>query len=69
VYKHRLLELNKIIEQRIGLLIEEIEIANSARLSLTDLKDEMISKGSCSFQEFVVLVESALSLCTEKSQL
>ncbi|MGA7369414.1 MAG: hypothetical protein WBX01_09805 [Nitrososphaeraceae archaeon] len=35
--------MNKIIEERIGSLIEEVEIANNARLSLTDLKDEMVS--------------------------
>jgi hypothetical protein len=43
MYKHRLPELNKIIEQRIGFIIEEIEISNNARLSLPDFKDEMVS--------------------------
>ena len=44
--KHRLLELSKIISERIGSLMEELEIATNVNLNslyLADLKDEIIS--------------------------
>ena len=44
--KHTLLELNKIIEERIGSLREEVEIATNTRLNLLyiiDRKDEIES--------------------------
>ena len=44
--KHKLLELNKIIEERIGSLREEVEIATNVKLNplyLLDLKDEIVS--------------------------
>lgn len=60
MYKHKLLELNKIIEQRIGSLIEEVEIANNARLSPTDLKDEMVpERGSILTMDHNVRVTSS----------
>jgi hypothetical protein len=43
---HKLVELQKIIEQRIGSLIEEVEIGTNLNLNqlyLTDLKDEIVS--------------------------
>jgi hypothetical protein len=43
MFKHKLLELNKIVERRISSLIEEVEIANNTRLSMTDLKNGMVS--------------------------
>jgi hypothetical protein len=45
--KHKLLELNKIIEERIGCLREEVEIANNVKLNplyIVDRKDEMGDK-------------------------
>jgi hypothetical protein len=42
--KHKLLELNKIIEERIGSLKEEVEITTNARLNplyIIDRKDEI----------------------------
>ena len=42
--KHKLLELNKIIEERIGSLIEEVEIATNVKLNplyIADRKDEI----------------------------
>ena len=44
--KRKLLALGKIIDERICLLTEEIEVVTSARLNqlyLTDLKDEVVS--------------------------
>ncbi len=44
--KHKLLELNKIIEERIGSL-REVEIANNVKLNplyIVDRKDEMGDK-------------------------
>jgi hypothetical protein len=44
--KHKLLELNKIIEQRIGSLREEVEIATNVKLNplyIIELKDEIVS--------------------------
>jgi hypothetical protein len=44
--KHRLIELQKIIEQRIGSLTEEVEIATNAKLHplyIADHKDEIES--------------------------
>ena len=44
--KHMLLELSKIISERIGSLMEELEIATNVNLNslyLADLKDEIIS--------------------------
>jgi hypothetical protein len=44
--KHKLLELNKIIEERIGSLIEEVEIATIVKLNplyIIDRKDEIES--------------------------
>ena len=44
--KHKLLELNKIIEERIGSLREEVEIATSVKLNplyIIDRKDEIES--------------------------
>ncbi|MGA7368644.1 MAG: hypothetical protein WBX01_05895 [Nitrososphaeraceae archaeon] len=44
--KHILIELNKIIEERMGSLTEEVEIATNARMNplyLIDLKDELES--------------------------
>lgn len=43
---HKLLELNKIIEERIGSLREEVEIATNVKLNplyLINLKDEIVS--------------------------
>jgi hypothetical protein len=43
---HKLVELQKIIEQRIGSLIEEVEIGTNVNLNqlyLTDLRDEIVS--------------------------
>jgi hypothetical protein len=42
--KHKLLELNKIIEERIGSLREEVEIATNVKLNplyITDRRDEI----------------------------
>lgn len=42
--KHKLLELNKIIEERIGSLTEEVEIATNVKLNplyIADRKDEI----------------------------
>lgn len=44
--KHKLLELNKIIEERIGSLTEEVEIATNVKLNplyIIDRKDEIES--------------------------
>ena len=44
--KHKLLELNKIIEERIGSLREEVEIATNVKLNplyIVDRKDEIES--------------------------
>ena len=44
--KHKLLELNKIIEQRIGSLREEVEIATNMKLNplyIIELKNEIAS--------------------------
>ena len=44
--KHKLLELNKIIEERIGSLREEVEIATNVKLNplyIIDRKDEIES--------------------------
>jgi hypothetical protein len=44
--KHKLLELTKIIEERIGSLIEEVEIATIVKLNslyIVDRKDEIES--------------------------
>jgi hypothetical protein len=44
--KHKLLELNKIIEERIGSLREEVEIATNVKLNplyIIELKDEIVS--------------------------
>jgi hypothetical protein len=44
--KHKLIELNKIIDERIGSLTEEVEIATNARMNLLyiiDRKDELES--------------------------
>ena len=44
--EHKLLELNKIIEQRIGSLREEVEIATNVKLNplyIIELKDEIVS--------------------------
>jgi hypothetical protein len=44
--KHKLLELNKIIEERIGSLTEEVEIATNVKLNpiyIIDRKDEIVS--------------------------
>lgn len=46
MHKHKLFELQKIIEVRIGSLIEEIEIATNVKLNplyINDLKDEIES--------------------------
>ena len=42
--KHKLIELRKIIEERIGSLTEEVEIATNVKLNplyITDRKDEI----------------------------
>ena len=42
--KHKLLELQKLIEERIGSLVEEVEIATNVKLNplyMTDRKDEI----------------------------
>ena len=42
--KHRLIELRKIIEERIGSLTEEVEIATNVKLNIlyiADRKDEI----------------------------
>ena len=42
--KHKLIELQKIIEVRIGSLIEEVEIATNAKLNelyISDQRDEI----------------------------
>jgi hypothetical protein len=44
--EHKLLELNKIIEERIGSLREEVEIATNVKLNplyIIELKDEIVS--------------------------
>jgi hypothetical protein len=44
MHKHRLIELQKIIEERIGSLIEEAEIASNVKLNvlyIADRKDEI----------------------------
>jgi len=44
--KHKLLELNKIIEERIGSLREEVEIATNVKLNplyIIDRKEEIVS--------------------------
>ena len=44
MHKHRLIELQKIIEERIGSLIEEVEIASNVKLNvlyIADRKDEI----------------------------
>jgi hypothetical protein len=46
MYKHKLIELQEIIEERIGSLTEEVEVVNSVKLNppyLIDLKDEIVS--------------------------
>ena len=43
-YKHKLIELNKIIEEKIGSLIEEVEIATNVKLNtlyIADRQDEI----------------------------
>ena len=42
--KHKLIELQKIIEERMGSLIEEVEIASNVKLNplyIADRKDEI----------------------------
>ena len=44
MHKHRLIELQKIIEDRIGSLVEEVEIATNVKLNvlyIADRKDEI----------------------------
>jgi hypothetical protein len=44
MHKHKLIEIRKIIEERIGSLIEEVEIATNVRLNplyIADRKDEI----------------------------
>jgi hypothetical protein len=44
MHKHKLIELQKIIEEKIGSLREEVEIATNVKLNplyITDLKDEI----------------------------
>ena len=46
MHKHRLIELQKIIEERIGPLTEEVEIATNVKLNplcIVDRKDERVS--------------------------
>jgi hypothetical protein len=46
MHKHKLIELQKIIEVRIGTLTEEVEVATSARMNplyIIDRKDELES--------------------------
>ena len=44
MHKHKLIELQKIIEERIGTLTEEVEIATNVKLNplyIADRKDEI----------------------------
>jgi hypothetical protein len=46
MHKHKLIELQKIIEVRVGSLTEEVEIATNVKLNplyIVDLKDEIAS--------------------------
>jgi hypothetical protein len=65
--KHKLIELNKIIEQRIGSLTEEVEIATNVKLNslyIADRRDEI---------EFVrwtaTIIKSILNQDNEQKQL
>jgi hypothetical protein len=66
MHKHQLIELRKIIEERIGSLTEEVEIATNVKLNplyIADRKDEI---------EFVrwtvIIIDSILNRDNEHKQ-
>jgi hypothetical protein len=64
--KHQLIELRKIIEERIGLLTEEVEIATNVRLNplyIADRKDEIVF-----VRWTVIIIDSILNRDNEHKQ-
>jgi 1-deoxy-D-xylulose 5-phosphate reductoisomerase len=64
--KHKLIELRKIIEERIGSLTEEVEIATNVKLNplyITDRKDEIEFVRST-----VTIIDSILNRLNEHKQ-
>jgi hypothetical protein len=59
MHKHLLIELQKIIEERIGSLVEEVEIATNVKLNVLYIADR---KDEIEFLQWIIrVIQSILS--------